>query len=188
MIFEGFSYHQEYKVIDPIIIATTSGLVNIIKKLVSSNFMGTVSSVSVIFYTGNTYSCFSDKRDFVKLEENTFPRNIKCIAKGIDISVFGIVEYSVRSENGRMISLRDQAYYVPRLPKYLGIISPQGICTSEGYKGAFIAHCRDKQDGYAELALKEEKPGWQKADLVGRVYVKYDPNKNLLTHKSILPN
>ena len=105
VIFEGLSYHQEDKFIDPIIFAATSGLGNRIKKLVSSNFMGTVSSVSVIFYTGNTYSCFSDKRDFVKLEENTFPRNIKCIAKGIDISGFGIVEYSVRSESGRMIEL-----------------------------------------------------------------------------------
>ena len=65
--------------------------------------MGMVSSVSVIFDTGATYSCSSKKGDFVKLEEKKFPRNIKGIAKGLEISGFGIVEYSVRSESGRMI-------------------------------------------------------------------------------------
>ena len=57
------------------------------------------------------------------------------------------LEYSVRSESGRMIALQAQAYYVPGLPKDLRIISPQGILTSEGYKGTFIAHCHDEQDG-----------------------------------------
>ena len=79
-------------------------------------------AVSVIFGTGDTYSCYSNKEDFVKLEEKNFPRNLKGIAKGFEISGFGIVEYSVRSESGRMIALRDQAYYVPGLPKDLRII------------------------------------------------------------------
>ena len=61
-------------------------MVEIIKKLVSSNFMAVVSSVLVIFDTGSTYSCYSDKGDFVKLEEKTFPRKIKVIAKGLGIS------------------------------------------------------------------------------------------------------
>ena len=56
-IFEGLSYHHEYEVIDPIIFAATAGLGNRIKKLVSSNFMGMVSSVSVIFDTGATSLC-----------------------------------------------------------------------------------------------------------------------------------
>ena len=68
----------------------------------------------------------------MKFEEKKFPRNIKGIAKGLEISGFGIVEYYVRSESGRMKALRAQAYYVPGLPKDLRIISPQGICTSEG--------------------------------------------------------
>ena len=68
--------------------------------------MGVVSSVSVIFDTGNTYSCSSNKGDFVKLEEKTSPRNIKGIAKTLEISRFGIVEYSVRSESGRIIALQ----------------------------------------------------------------------------------
>ena len=126
----SFSYHQEDEYIDRTIFAYTLGLGYRIKKLVFSNFMGTVSSVSVIFETGATYSCSYDKRDFVKLEENMLPRNIKGIAKGLEISGFGIVEYSVRSESGRMIALRDQAYYVPGLPKYLCIIYPQEIFTS----------------------------------------------------------
>ena len=53
-IFEGFSYHHEDEAIDPIIFAATVGLGSRIKKLVSSNFMGMVSSVSVIFDTGAT--------------------------------------------------------------------------------------------------------------------------------------
>ena len=36
--------------------------------------------------------------------------------------------------------------------------------------------------------MKEEKPGWQKAEPVERVYVKYDPKNNLPTHKDIIPN
>ena len=96
----------------------------------------------------------------MKLEEKTSPRNLKGIAKGLEISGLGIIEYSVRSESGSMIALQDQAYYVPGLPKDLRIISPQGIRTSEGYKGNFISHCSDDQYGYAELNLKEDKPGW----------------------------
>ena len=68
--------------------------------------MGMVSSVSVIFYTGDTYSCYSNKGDFVKLEEKKLPRKLRDIAKGLEISGFGIVEYSVRSESGSMIALR----------------------------------------------------------------------------------
>ena len=137
--------------------------------------MGMVSSVSVIFDTGATYSCSSNKGDFLKLEEKKFPRKLKGIAKGLDIFGFGIVEYYVRSESGSMIALQAQAYYVPGLPKDLRIISPQGISTSEGYKGNFIAHCHDEKDGYVEINLKEDKPGWQKAEPVERVYVKYEP-------------
>ena len=153
-IFGGLSYHQEGEAIDTTIFAATIGLGYRIKKLVSSNFMGIVSSVSSIFDTGVTYSCSSNKVDFVKLEENPPPRNLKYIAKYLDISGFGIVKYSARSESGHMISLRAQEYYAPGLPKYLRIISPQGICTSEGYKGTFIAHCHYEHDIYVELNLK----------------------------------
>ena len=102
----------------------------------------------------------------MKFEEKKFPRNLKGIAKGFEISGFGIIEYYVRSESGRMIDLRAQSYYVPGLPKDLRIISTQGIHKSDGYKGTFISHCHDEQDGYAELNLKEDKPGWQKAEPV----------------------
>ena len=53
-IFEGLSYHQENEAIDTTIFADTVGLGDRIKQLVSSNYMGMVSSVSVIFDTGNT--------------------------------------------------------------------------------------------------------------------------------------
>ena len=116
--------------------------------------MGMVISVSVIFDTVVTYSCSSNKDNVLKLEEKTSPRNLKVISKGLEIYGFGVVEYSVRSEIGRMIALRNQAYYVPGLPKYFCIIYPQGICTSEVYNVTFIARCHDEHDGYAELNLK----------------------------------
>ena len=102
----------------------------------------------------------------MNLEENIFPRNLIGIAKYLEVYGFGIFKYAIRSESGRMISFRDQAYYVPGLPKDFRIISPQGICTSEGYCGALIARCHDEHDIYAELNLKEDKPGWQKAEPV----------------------
>ena len=68
----------------------------------------------------------------MKLEEKTPSRNLKGIAKGLEISGFGIVDNSVRSESGRIIALQDETYYVPGLPKYLSIISLQGIHTLEG--------------------------------------------------------
>ena len=91
--------------------------------------MGMVISVSVILDTGDNYACSSNKGYFMDLEDKTFPRKLKGIEKGLEISGFGIIEYYVRSESGRMISLQAQAYYVPGLPKYLRIIPPQGICT-----------------------------------------------------------
>ena len=117
-----------------------------------------------------------------------FPGNIKVIAKVLDIYVFGVVGYSVRSESGCMLALRYQANYVPGLPKYLRSISPQDICTSEGYKGMFVAHCHDENDSYAKLSLKEENTGLHKAKPMERVSIKYDPKNNLLTYKGILPN
>ena len=36
--------------------------------------------------------------------------------------------------------------------------------------------------------MKEDKPGWQKAEPVERVYFKYDPKNNFPTHEATLPN
>ena len=68
----------------------------------------------------------------MNIEEKKLPINLKGIAKGLEISGFGIVEYSDRRESGCMIALLAQAYCVPGLPKDLRIIYPQGIHTSEG--------------------------------------------------------
>ena len=150
--------------------------------------MGMVSSVSFMFDTGDPYSFSSNRGDFVKLEEKKFPRRLKGKAKGLEIYGFVIVEYSVRSESERIVALRAQAYYIPGLQKDFRIISPQVIHTSEGYKVTFIAHFHDDKDGYAELTLEEDKPGWKKDEPVERFYVKYDPKNNLPTHKATLHN
>ena len=55
--------------------------------------MGMVRPVSVIFDTVATYSCSSNKGDFLRLEEKNPPKKLKGIAKGLEISGFGIVEY-----------------------------------------------------------------------------------------------
>ena len=65
----------------------------------------------------------------MNLEDKTSPRNLKGIAKGIDIYGFGIVEYSVRSESGSMIALCAQSYYVPWLPNNMRIIIPISLLT-----------------------------------------------------------
>ena len=52
----------------------------------------------------------------MKLEDMMIPINIKGIAKGLEISIFGIVKYSVRSESACIIALWDQAYFVPGFP------------------------------------------------------------------------
>ena len=54
--------------------------------------------------------------------------------------------------------------------------------------GTFIAHCHYEHDSYAELNLKEDKPGWQKAKTVDKIYVKYNSKKNLPTHEATPPN
>ena len=150
--------------------------------------MGLVKSVSVIFGTEATYSCYFNKGDFVDIEDKMFPRNFKFIARGFYIPGFGIVKYDVRSESGRIIAIQDHAYYVPGLPKDLCIISPQDIRTSEGYKVAFVSHCCYEHDIYEELNLKEDKPGWHKAKPVYIVNINYDPKNNPPTHEDIIPN
>ena len=60
--------------------------------------MRMVSLVSVIFDTGETYICYSNKGDFVKLEEKIQTIKLKCIAKGLENYRFRIVKYSIRSE------------------------------------------------------------------------------------------
>ena len=36
--------------------------------------------------------------------------------------------------------------------------------------------------------MKEDNPGWAKAEPVERVYVKYEPKNNLPTHEATIPN
>ena len=120
-------------------------------------------SVSVIFDTGDTYGYSSNKGEFVYLEGNTLTKNLKSIDKGLYIYGFRIVKYSIRRENGEIITLRDQAHDVPGQQKYFCIIYPKVIQTPEGYKSTFVAHFHDEHSIHAYINSKEENPGWQKA-------------------------
>ena len=66
---------------------------------------------------------FIQKGRFLDIEDKTLPRNLNFISKGLGIYRFIIFDYYVSSESGLMIALKNQAYYVPDLLKYL----PQGI-------------------------------------------------------------
>ena len=90
------------------------------------------------------------------------------------------------SESGHIIALQAQSYYAPGLPKDFCIISSQGICASEEYKGTFIAHCINDNDSYEEKSLKEDNPGCQEAKPVESVYVNYYQKNNLPNHEDIL--
>ena len=57
------------------------------------------------------------------IEENTSSKKLKDIDEGLDMSGFGIFEYYIRSESGRMIALQSQKHYVPGILKHLRIIS-----------------------------------------------------------------
>ena len=87
-----------------------------------------------------------------------------------------------------MISIRDQACYVPELPEDLHIISPKDIHKIEVYTGIFISNCHGDHDSYEEINLKDNYPGWQKPGHLKRLYIKYDPKNNLPTHKFTLTN
>ena len=116
------------------------------------------------------------------------PINIKGIDKFLDIDGFGIIEYSVRSESERIIMIWNQVYYVPGLLEYLIIITPKVILTQEGYKVSFVAHFHDNNDRYLEINLTEYKPVWKKIHPVERMYIRYESNKNLPTHKALIHN
>ena len=64
-----------------------------------------VRAFLVIFDTGATSLCYLKKLYCVELEENKPPRNIKGIAKDLEISGFVIVDYHVSIEIGCMIAL-----------------------------------------------------------------------------------
>ena len=87
-----------------------------------------VSLVSGIFDTEDSYLSYSKKGGFVDLEEGIYPGKLKVITRGLEISVFVVVDYSLRSESGCMIVLGYQAYSVTGLPKDLCIIYMQCIC------------------------------------------------------------
>ena len=184
-VFVVLSYHQEDEAIYPSIFSGTVGLGNIIRKLLSSNFMVMLSLVSVIFDIGDNYSCSSNKGDFVKIEKNMLPRKIKGIAKGLESHGFGFVKYYFRKESGYIIALQAQAYYVSALSKIFYIISPQDICASERYKGDFISHCHADNDSYAELNVKEENQVWKKSEPIERVCVKYIPKNKIPDNEKV---
>ena len=54
-IFEGLSHPQYFEDISPDTFAQPEELVDIIKKPKFSNFMETMETISIIFYTGSTY-------------------------------------------------------------------------------------------------------------------------------------
>ena len=110
-----------------------------------------------------TCSCSNNNGDFVRLEDKTFPRNLKGTEKGLEIYGFGIVEYYVRSESGRMLALRylsgAQCSRPWRLPRRSCQRHPFGrACTGESWRGSVACvHTADRR--WRSLPARRSRPG-----------------------------
>ena len=80
--------------------------------------------IQFIFDTGATYLYYSNKVDFLELEDREIPINLKFIDKGLGIYEFGFVENQYRIEILHIIAIQDQTYNITGLPKDLCIIPP----------------------------------------------------------------
>ena len=70
-IFECILHPKEFEFIPSDKFSAYVGLKDIIKKLVTSNFIVTMIAVPQIIFTGDTYLCYSNTVDLVKIEDNT---------------------------------------------------------------------------------------------------------------------
>ena len=105
-IFESLAHPQVVEIIAPATFASCAGLGYRIKKLVSSNFMGMMRVVLIIFDTGVTYLCSSNNGYVVNLEAKTPPRKLKDIAKDLIFmylelsSILSVVKVEVLLRSG----------------------------------------------------------------------------------------
>ena len=87
--------------------------------------MGTMRAVSVIFYTGDTYYCYSKNVYFVELEEKILPIKIKGIAKFFKIYDFFLLNILSR--------VRVDLLLHPRIRPIM-FLCCQSICASFTHK------------------------------------------------------
>lgn len=147
-----------------------------------------------IMDTGATRTSIGNKDEFKSLTEGDMGVKLKGIAAGLDIKGKGIVEYNVRLPSGEFVTLRMHAFWVPALGPSIRLISPQGIRSTLGFQGSYIAHTNENfngeydPDAYSQLLLREDKPGWQEAPAVHNIRINYHPSNNLPMLEVSLPD
>lgn len=146
-----------------------------------------------IMDTGATRTSIGNKDEFKVFEEINSGVQLDGIAAGLDIKGKGIVEYNVQLPDGKFVTLRMTAFWVPDLGPKVRLISPQGIRSTTGMMGSFIAHCNEVEgvydpDSYSQLLLRETKAGWRNAPPVHDIRIPYHPRNNLPLLEVCLPD
>lgn len=98
-----------------------------------------------IMDTGATRRAIGNKSEFKSLNEGDNGVELKGIAAGCPTMGEGIVEYDITMGPGITQTLRLRAYWVPSLGESVRLISPQGLRSTNGLRGAFASH--DNDDG-----------------------------------------
>ena len=125
---------------------------------------------SVIWDTGATRPVSAYKRDFVgELSIPKAPLRLGGIASGLAVEGIGTVHWTFLSDDGRLLHLHLNAYYVPQCTQRL--LSPQQIFSKEqGFTGQFVI-----LDDYAQLLIDGKPP----------LTIYYDPVNDLPTSRAI---
>ena len=108
---------------------------------------------SVIWDTGATRPVSAYKGDFVgELSIPKAPLRLGGIASGLAVEGIGTVHWTFLSDDGRLLHLHLNAYYVPQCTQRL--LSPQQIFSKEqGFTGQFVT-----LDDYAQLLIDGKPP------------------------------
>jgi hypothetical protein len=139
----------------------------------------TGDKLQAIVDSGASMTCIGNRNEFKTFKASTKTTVMKGIADGLAICGTGTVEYHLEADNGKLICLELQAYYVPGL-KGLRLISPQHLKTLEGHRASFVCHSADDSSaGFAELLIRKDEPGWQQALPLLRRVIRYHPRNNL---------
>jgi hypothetical protein len=99
--------------------------------------------ISIIIDTGASLCVTFDRNDFIsELKSSSIPRQLGGLANGLPICGKGMVEWTFISDEGKLLSLTIEVYYVPSAGQRL--LSPQALFQQSPYEGKFEI---DKEDG-----------------------------------------
>lgn len=146
-------------------------------------------SFILTFDSGASRMSSGVRSDFKEFKDTGF-ENVKLdgIASGLKIQGIGIIHYDLIMDDSTRVTIRVKALYVPALGN-TRLISPQGIRTANGRPVTFMTHTNeDEAESFAELWIKENKPGWQHTAPMHTMKISYDRMDNLPKHMASLPS